>query len=100
MITKEEYIKTIKTTLDGLTAGIEKIEHRAESVGENAKAKLQARIADLREKRDAAFLKIQQIKDTGEDTWQDLKLGIENVINSLKDTLAKTMAGFKKKKVS
>jgi predicted nucleic acid-binding Zn-ribbon protein len=100
MLTREEYVKNIKTKLDGLTAGIEKIEHKAESVGENSKAKLQARIKDLREKRDAAFSKIQQIKDTSEETWQDLRLGIENVINSLKDALSKTMAGFKKKKVS
>ncbi|MBN1798878.1 MAG: hypothetical protein JW822_09890 [Spirochaetales bacterium] len=100
MMTRDEYVKNIKTKLDELTTGIEKIEHKAKSVRENVKAKLQARINELREKRDFAFSKLQEIKETGEDTWQDLKLSTENVIDSLKDALSKTMARFKKKKAS
>jgi len=98
MITRDEFVKNLKTRLDELNTGIEKIEHKTKSVEENTKAKLQAQIKYLQEKRDSAFAKIQEVKNTSEETWHDLKQGTENVFNSLKDALTKTMAHFKMSK--
>ncbi|MBN2531513.1 MAG: hypothetical protein JXB88_01410 [Spirochaetales bacterium] len=98
MITRDEFVKNLKNQLDELNAGIEKIEHKAKLVRENSQAKLQARIKYLREKRDSALLKIHQVKNTSEEAWYDLKQGTENVINSLKAAITKTMSNFKKNK--
>ncbi|MBN1409336.1 MAG: hypothetical protein JW969_00730 [Spirochaetales bacterium] len=98
MITREEYLEKVKTRLDKLNAGIEKIERKAESVRDDAKAKLQVKIEDLRKKRDSAVSKIQEIKNSSEETWQDLRQGAEDVVDSLKDAFFNTMRHFKKKK--
>ena len=95
MITRDEFVKNLKTQLDDLNTGIEKIELKAQSIKEDSKEKLQEKIKFLREKRDSAFAKIQEVKNTGEETWQDLKRGTENVVSSLKNAISKTMAHFK-----
>lgn len=98
MITREEYVKDSKTRLDELNIGIMRIEYKAQTVNETVKAKLLARIKYLQEKRDSALSKIHELYNT-EDTWQDLKQVTENLINSLKAALSKTITHFKKEKV-
>jgi regulator of replication initiation timing len=98
MITRDEFIKNLKTQLDEMNTGIDEIEQKAKSVRENTKERLQVRIKYLRRKRDSAYAKIQDVKNTSEEAWQDLKQGTENTFLSLKDALTKTMAHFKKGK--
>jgi hypothetical protein len=99
-MTRNEYVKDLKTRLDKLNTGITKIEHKAKKVKNEGKVKLQARIEYLQTRRDFALSKIQELNNTSEETWQDLKKGTENVINSLKAALTKTMSHFKKRKVT
>jgi len=96
MTTRDEFVNKLKTRLDKLNVGIEKIEHRANSVKDDAKAKLQKRIEQLREKRDSALSKIHEVKNTSEEAWNDLKQGTENIVNSLKTAITETLAHFKK----
>jgi uncharacterized coiled-coil DUF342 family protein len=97
MMTRDECVKNFKAQLDELNEKINKIEEKTKSVNDKAKVKLKARILYLREKRDSALSKIHEIKNTSEETWQDLQEGAENVILSLKKTLDKTMSHFKKR---
>jgi len=99
MLTREDYIKNLKTRLDELHTGIIKIECKAKTVRKNVKAKLLARIKYLKEERDSALSKLQVLYNTSKDTWHDLKQGTENDIDSLKEALFKTIAQFKKIKV-
>ena len=99
MLTREEYVKDLKTRLDRLNTGIINIEYKTRTVKKNVKAKLQARIRYLKEERDSALTKLQILYNTSEDSWYDLKQGTENVIDSLKAALFKTIVHYKKIKV-
>lgn len=98
MITRDEFVKSLKNQLDELNSGITSIEHKAKSVREKSQAKLQARLKYLRAKRDSALTKLQEVKNTSEEVWHDLRQGTENAVNSLKIAITKTMARFKKHK--
>ncbi|MBN1696436.1 MAG: hypothetical protein JW881_02875 [Spirochaetales bacterium] len=98
MITKDEFVNDLKNQLDELNTGIDNIEKKVKVVREGSKARLQARITYLREKRDAALSKLQEVKNTSEETWQDMKKGTINIINSLKNAILKTKSHFKKRK--
>ena len=67
-------------------------------IKEKSRAGVQKRITKLREKRDAALTKLQEINNTNEDAWIDLKKGVENVVNSLKTGLTKTLSHYKRQK--
>jgi hypothetical protein len=96
MLTREEYVKDFKAKLDELNIRIIKIEYKSKTAKEDVKAKLQAKIKYLKEKRDSALSKIHELYNTSGETWQDLKQGTENVINSLKAALSKTIVYFRK----
>lgn len=96
MITRNEFVEKIKIQLDELNSGIEKIELKAKTVREKAKGNLQKRIRYLRHKLNSAAAKVQEVKDSGEDTWHDLQQAADTVVDSLKSALVKTMAHFKK----
>jgi predicted nucleic acid-binding Zn-ribbon protein len=99
MMTRDEYVKDLTIKLEKLNSGINKIEHKAESVKENVKKKLQARIQELRAKRETAFLKVKNIKEATEESWQELTDGADKVVLSLKETMSKVLARFQKKKI-
>ena len=98
MVTRDEFVKNVKTQLEEMNTEIEKIQHKAKMVKEEVKAKLQARVAVLQEKRDAATAKVQEVRYASEEAWTDLKVGTEQVVFSLKNAVKKTLAHFRKSK--
>ena len=98
MITRDEFAANLKTQLDEMSSGIDKMEKKVREIKEKSRAGIQKRITKLREKRDAALNKLQEIKNTNEDAWIDLKQGAENVVNSLKTGLTKTLSHYKRQK--
>jgi predicted nucleic acid-binding Zn-ribbon protein len=95
MITKDEFIANLKTQLDEMSSEIDEMEKKALEIKEKSRAGIQKQITKLRAKRDAALNKLQEIKNTNEDAWVDLKKGVENVVNSLKTGLTKTLSHYK-----
>jgi len=98
MIKRDEFIANLKTQLDEMSSEIDKLEKKVREIKEKSRAGVQKQITKLRGKRDAAFNKLQEIKNTNEDAWIDLKKGVENVVNSLKTGLAKTLSHYKRQK--
>jgi hypothetical protein len=97
MITKDEFVTNLKTQLDELSKGIEKVEHLAKTVQESAKIKLTARVKYFQHKHALALTKLQEIKNSGEEAWDELKQVSEDVVSNLKEGLSKTLSHFKKR---
>jgi len=97
MITKDEFVTNLKTQLDELSKGIDKIEHLAKTVQESAKVKLKARVKYFQHKHALAVTKLQEIKNSGEEAWGELKQVSEDTVSNLKEGLSKTMSHFKKR---
>lgn len=93
---KDQYVEKRKAQLDEWNAEIEELGVKIASADADAKAKIkhEEHIADLRRKRDDAKVKLAEIKAAGDDQWENLKDGLENVWTSMKDGFEKIKAKF------
>jgi len=66
----EAQLKTWAVQIDGLTA-------KAEQAGEQAKIDFRQGIDDLKAKRAAAQIKVEEFKAAGSEKWEGFKGGIE-----------------------
>ena len=88
MSTKDQYVEKGQAEIDKWNTEIENLEAK---ITADAKTKLEheEHIAALRQKRDEAKAKLAEIQAAGDDTWEDLKDGLESVWTSIKDGFEK-----------
>ena len=93
MSTKDQYVEKGQAEIDKWNAEIENLEAK---ITADAKTKLEheGHIAALRQKRDEAKAKLAEIQAAGDDTWEDLKDGLESIWTSIKDGFEKVKAKF------
>lgn len=96
-MTRDEYVMELTNKLEKLNSGINKIERKAESIKDDAKEKLKARIQELHSKKEAAILKVEAVKKAGEDSWKDLKNATDQALGSFKETVSNVLSRFRKK---
>jgi len=52
-------------------------------------------VDDLEQKADATRAKLKELDEAGEDTWELLKDGVENIWGALQSALNDTVSNFK-----
>jgi predicted RNase H-like nuclease (RuvC/YqgF family) len=77
MTSRHEFIDKLKLKLDEWDADIDELEDRAQRAKADVKFELEDQITSLKLKRDIAKLKLSEIKDAGEEAWEDIKTGAE-----------------------
>lgn len=95
MESRDEYIRRMHETLDRLSAEIDHLSDRAGKVGAEAKTEVAARLAEAKVKRDAALARIDELKNSGDGAWQDLKAGAELARKALGDAVDSARARFR-----
>ncbi|MDY0094157.1 MAG: hypothetical protein RBT80_15795 [Candidatus Vecturithrix sp.] len=97
MSTKEQYVEKRQAEIDKWNAELEDLEAKIKTAGADAKAKLEheEHISALRQKRDEAKAKLAEIQAAGDDTWEDLKDGVEGIWANIKDGYDKVASKFK-----
>lgn len=95
MSMKESYEKKLQAQLDEWNADIGKLKAQAEKAEADAKIKYNKEIEELQAMQAAAKKKLAQLKEAGDDTWEDLKAGIENAWDSLSKAMKSTASKFK-----
>ncbi len=93
---KEEYIDKMSQQLKEWSSWIDALESRAAGTAAGMKAGYEARIRDLKEKRDALSLKLRGLGSAGGDAWTTLKTGIEAAGKDLKEAISAARDKFKK----
>jgi hypothetical protein len=96
MTKRDEFVNGLKSRLHGMTDQIAKIEERVKKVVPGSRDRLRARIQYLKDKRDTALTKLQDVKTSGVEAWEGLKSGAEYTVNALNNALTKTLSHFKK----
>ena len=93
---KDKYVEKREAEIDKWNAELEDLDAKITAAGVDAKAKLahQEHIAALRQKRDTAKAKLAEIQAAGDDTWEDLKDGLESTWTSIKDGFEKVKSKF------
>jgi hypothetical protein len=75
-------------------AEIQKLEAKVNKVDANVRANYRQKLDDLRTKKEEANLKLQEIKDSGEEAWEELKVGFETSWKSINDAINKAISKF------
>ncbi len=94
MPSKDEYAEKLKAQLSEWNIEIEKLQARAKEAYVDASVSIENHIEILREKRDNAQEKLEEIYKTGGTSWEHLKKGAENAWKELRDALEKAKSEF------
>jgi chromosome segregation ATPase len=84
---KDAFVAEARTTLDNLDQRISNLENKAASANDTAKADLQQDIQDLKNKRADLDRKYEDVKNSTQDNWSDVKTAFETSYYSVRDAL-------------
>ncbi len=93
---REHYLEQIESTLNGWGEEIEKIRKKADKLGADAKGKYLEQIEGLRASQETARIKLEELKRTGGEAWEDLRSGAEAALDELKKGVEGAVAKLKK----
>ncbi|MFO7811528.1 MAG: hypothetical protein R6V21_01030 [Pelovirga sp.] len=94
MSMKKAYEKKLEAKLEEWNADIGKLKAKADSAEADAQLEYYKQIDELRTKQDKAQKKLNELKDAGDDAWEDLKAGIENAWESLGSSIKSAKSRF------
>jgi predicted nucleic acid-binding Zn-ribbon protein len=85
--TRDEYIEKFKAQLDEWNDDLEDLERTYHDASDETKQELEPQLEKIRETRDAALRKLDQIGESGEDSWESAKRETEHVWTTLKESV-------------
>ncbi|MBE0568847.1 MAG: hypothetical protein IH577_04140 [Deltaproteobacteria bacterium] len=93
---REHYQEKIESRLDEWGDEIEKLRHKADQLGEDAKARFREQIEDLRARQGTARRKLEEMKKAGGEAWGDLREGAESALDDLKKAVDSAVSKLRK----
>jgi len=98
METKDLYLKKMKEKFDDLNYkwNIErnKLEAKTQQAKVEVTKKFEEKLKTLQERRDQMKQKLDQIDDSSEEAWSDIKEGVDNAWQSLNEAIKKARSHF------
>jgi archaellum component FlaC len=95
MSMKEAYEQKLQAQLDEWSAEIDKLKAKSDNAEADAQLEYYKQIEELRSMQETAGNKLTELKDAGDDAWEDLKVGIESAWYSLGNALKSAASRFK-----
>ncbi len=96
MKNREEYIDKLAAQLKEWSVKIDEFESKARAAKADVKTGYENQIRQLKDKRDTATQKLQELKGASTDAWETLKAGTETVWADLKNAVTAAKERFKK----
>jgi outer membrane murein-binding lipoprotein Lpp len=96
MKSREEYIDKLAAQLKEWSAKVDELESKAHGAKADAKAEYEKQIRQMKDKRDTATQKLQELKGASSDAWDTLKAGSEAAWADLKSAVTTAKEKFKK----
>lgn len=94
---KKAYQEKIDAQLKEWTAKIDALKAKADKTKSYAQLKYKEQIENLRMKQEAARGKFQELKDSGGEAWEEIKVGLDNALEDLKGAFNRAKSKFKEK---
>ncbi len=94
MSNKQAYQQKVQAQLDEWSAEIDKLRAKADKADADAQIALNREIDDLRDKKNQAREKLDELSEASEGAWEDLKTGIESASNQLGQALRSAQSRF------
>lgn len=95
MSMKQAYEQKLQAQLDEWGAEIEKLKAKADNAEADVQLEYYKQIEELRTMQESATKKLAELKNAGDDAWEDLKAGIESAWDSLSSALKSAASRFK-----
>jgi CheY-like chemotaxis protein len=92
---KKAYQEKIEAQLNDWGARIDELKARATTSKAELKTKYGKQIEDLRSKQEVVQQKLREFKESGGETWEHLKTGMEKSLGELKVSLDRSLSKFK-----
>jgi predicted nucleic acid-binding Zn-ribbon protein len=84
MTKREEYVAKMKSQLDDLNAQLDKLAAKSKNAKQELQAKYKQEMADLRAQSSQASTKLDELKNAGEDAWEDMVEEVEKIGDAFK----------------
>lgn len=95
--TREKVLGTMEEKLKEWGDEIETLRGKADRLGARARSKFQEQAEELRVKQESARQKLQEMKKTGGEAWEDLRAGAETALEDLKKAVDKALGKRERK---
>ncbi len=96
MKSREEYIDKLAAQLKEWSIKVDELESKAHAATADAKVEYEKQIKLLKDKRDTATQKLQELKSASTSAWDTLKAGSEEAWADLKNAVVAAKEKFKK----
>jgi predicted nucleic acid-binding Zn-ribbon protein len=83
MSQRDEYVEKMKQQLDEMNETIDRWQAKAKDAEGEAREKYEAQIAAFRERSETAREKLKEIKESGDDSWQNLRQEMQHIRDAL-----------------
>mgnify|MGYP006309054223 CR=1 FL=1 len=95
MSMKESYEKKLQAQLDEWDAEINKLKAKADKAQADAQLEYYEKVEELRMMQEAARAKLTELREAGDDAWEDLKAGLEAARDSMGKALKAAGSRFR-----
>lgn len=93
----QKYRAAMADRLDHAAERIDSLETRAAELGEDAQAKFQDTVDDLKARRDALQRDLDEVQASSQNAWNDLKKGLDQSWTELDEAIESAMDRFDSK---
>ena len=93
-LSKQAYEEKVKAQLNKLNAQIDEMKAKAQQAKADTEIEYHSQIEELTSKWDAAFKKLEELQQAGEDAWKDIQTGFESAWNELQTSFDSAMKKF------
>lgn len=83
MSQRDEYVEKMKEQLDEMNEMIDRWQAKAKDAEGEVREKYEAQAAAFRERSDGARARMKEIRDSGDDSWQNLREEIQHIRDAL-----------------
>jgi len=91
---KKSYLEMLADQLREWDTEIDELKVKAHLAKADAKDEFAKQLEELRAKKEAAQSKLQQLQETGDEAWDDIKAGVEKSWTEMKGAFRSAISKF------
>ncbi|OOV88367.1 coiled coil domain-containing protein [Oceanospirillum linum] len=95
MSKKEAYQQKVEAQLDEWKADIDKLKSKADQANASAQVEYYEQIEQLKTKQEAVSSKFEELRNSSDDAWSDVKSGLELAKESLSEAMDSASKRFR-----
>ena len=96
MASRKEYIQSLHQKIDEWNSDIDELIAKKDKVETESKLELQKQIDALKVKRSEMEIKLEALKNTGADAWEDVKSGVDLAWEAMNSAVRSAVSRFNK----